>query len=53
MFAKLERRAVSGEMDKGVDRMPDFGRDDDSRSVAHTVSDYAVVFCYAYKFTLI
>jgi len=24
--------------------------DDDSRSVAHAVSDYAVVFCYANKY---
>ena len=27
--------------------------DDNSRSVAHTVSDYAVVFCNADKYTLI
>jgi len=53
MLARLERREVSGEMGIGVDRMPDLTCDDDPGSVAHTVADYAVLFCYADKDTLI
>ena len=51
MFAKLERRVVSVKWIKVWIECQILACDDDSRSVAHTVSDYAVVVCYAYKCT--
>ena len=52
MFAKLERRVVSGGMDKVWIESQILAGDDNSRSVAHAVSDHTVVFCYANKYAL-